>query len=168
MLETWQLIANIATALTSVGLIIAVVQLIKESRVENAQSFFYLHGYLVQEEFSHARATVRTRLYKMPIEDWSKSDKEEANRVCASYDQTGIFLMMGILDRKTKKRFLQSSWGQSIIDQYEGLEQFLNQQQTPTKTGRDFFEHFTWLYHEALEARGEEPRETVETASTAS
>ena len=84
---------------------------------------------------------MRTELFKKDYSEWSEDDKEQANRVCASYDQAGILLSAGVVNPKTAKGFLSSSWGQSIVDQYESLEPFVNDKQTPTATGREFFHH---------------------------
>ena len=83
----WEIAADIATITTSISLIIAIIQLIREKGNENTASFFYLHKYLSQEQFSLARKKVRTILFKKPYEEWTEDDKEQANRVCASYDQ---------------------------------------------------------------------------------
>ena len=145
----WSIWADIATVLTSISLIGAIISLARETRTQNLQSFFYLHGYLSQDEFSKARKAIRTEQFCKLYSSWTEEDKMNANKVCASYDQTGIFLSMGILDKKTMQEFLSSSWGDSIIDQYESLAPFLDDNQTPTQTGREFFRHFAWLYNEA-------------------
>lgn len=144
----WEIAADVATVITSISLIIAIIQLIREKGNENTESFFYLHKYLSQEQFSTARKRIRTELFKKAYSEWTEDDKEQANRVCASYDQAGI-LLNSVVNPKTAKGFLSSSWGQSIIDQYESLTPFLDDKQTPTLTGKQFFRHFTWLYHQA-------------------
>ncbi len=150
----WEIAADIATITTSISLIIAIIQLIREKGNENTASFFYLHKYLSQEQFSLARKKVRTILFKKPYEEWTEDDKEQANRVCASYDQAGILISAGVINPKTTKGFLTSSWGRSIIDQYESLNAFLNDKQTPSQTGKEFFHHFTWLYNQAKKFQG--------------
>ena len=145
----WEIAANIATIVTSISLIFTVVQLIREKGDENTASFFYLHKYLSQEQFSAARKKVRTELYKKDYAEWTEEDREQANRVCASYDQAGILISARVINARTVKGFLSSSWGRSIVDQYEGLTPFLEDLQTPTQKGKEFFQHFTWLYHEA-------------------
>ena len=145
----WEIAPDVATVITSISLVVAIVQLIREKGNENTASFFYLHKYLSQEQFSVARKKVRTELFKKDYATWSEDDKEQANRVCASYDQAGILLSAGVVNPKTAKGFLSSSWGQSIVDQYESLEPFLNDKQTPTATGKEFFHHFTWIYNQA-------------------
>lgn len=145
----WALIANIATVITSISLVAAIIQLISETKAQNLQSFFYLHKYLSQDSLGFARKVVRTKLCNSPYEQWGEEEKEFANRVCASYDQTGILISIGILSKKTKVGFLLSSWGRSIVDQYESLKPFLDDKQTPNQTGREFFWHFAWLYKEA-------------------
>ena len=146
---TWELVANIATSVTSVTLVLAIVQLIREARVQHTQSFIYLHSYLAQQEFSLARKHVRTELLTKPYETWSADDLCAANTVCASYDQMGILITLGVLDRRTRRGVLASSWGKSILDQYEVLEPFLSSLQTPHQTGREFFRHFGELVEEA-------------------
>lgn len=59
---------------------------------------------------------------------------EQANRVCASYGQAGILISGKVINPKTAREFLNSSWGISIIDQYECLGNFLNDYQTQTQT----------------------------------
>ena len=145
----WEIAADIATVATSISLIIAIIQLIREKGNENTASFFYLHKYLSQEQFSIARKKVRTELFKKEYGSWTDDDKEQANRVCASYDQAGILISAGVINPKTTKGFLSSSWGRSIVDQYECLDDFLNDLQTPSQTGKEFFHHFTWLYQQA-------------------
>ena len=151
----WEIAADVATIVTSISLIVAIVQLIREKGNENTASFFYLHKYLSQEQFSIARKKVRTELFKKPYHEWTDQDKEEANRVCASYDQAGILISAGVVNGKTAKGFLSSSWGRSIVDQYECLADFLNDKQTPSQTGKEFFHHFTWLYNQAKKYQGD-------------
>jgi hypothetical protein len=146
----WAFIADIAAIITTVSLVIAVAQLIRSMKTQDLQSFFYIHNYLSQDEFSNARKKIRTELFCTVYSCWGDEEKKSANRVCASYDQAGLLISIGVLNKKTKREFLSSSWGRSIIDQYESLKPFLDDYQTPTQTGREFFKHFTWLYNEAL------------------
>lgn len=141
--------AQWATIITSISILIAMIQLLREARAQNLQSFFYLHEYLSQNELGDCRRTVRTVLYKKPYQTWNEDDFRTANYVCASYDQAGILIDAGVINKKTKIAFLRSSWGQSIIDQYEALDNYLNDMQTPTQSGYDFFVHFGKLYAEA-------------------
>jgi hypothetical protein len=92
---------------------------------------------------------VRTELCKKPYADWTDDDKQAANDVCASYDQAAILLAARVLDSGSEKHFLRSSWGKSICHQYELLKDFLDDRQTPTETGREFFRHFGELYAKA-------------------
>lgn len=145
-MEFISLATQAATVIALISLIAAILSLKRDIRSQNLQSFFYLHRYLSQEEFSIARKKVRTDLSHKPYEQWNEEDKLCANRVCASYDQTGILIAIGALDENTCEQFLSSSWGNSIIDQYEALKPFLDDNQTPHQTGREFFKHFTKLY----------------------
>ena len=145
----WDIAANIATVITSVSIFIALVQVLREVKGQDAQAFFYLHEYLSQNEFSDARKKLRTELFNKPYDEWNGEDFNCANKVCSSYDQAGILISSGIINKKIKTGFLSSSWGRSIIDQYEILTDFLDTKQTPTLTGREFFKHFTWLYNES-------------------
>lgn len=143
------ILAQFATVLTGASIFFAMLQLSREFRVHNLQSLFYLHQYLSQIELGRSRKRVRTELFDKPYVHWSDEDKQAANSVCASYDQAGILLSAGILDNKTCRSFLSSSWGESICDQYEALKPFLDDKQTPSKIGREFFNHFSWLYRAA-------------------
>ena len=152
----WEIAANIAEVITSISLVVAIVQLIREKGNENTSAFFYLHQYLSQEQFSIARKKVRTELFKKDYAEWTDEDREQANRVCASYDQAGILISGKVINPKTARGLLNSSWGISIIDQYESLENFLNDYQTPTQTGKEFFHHFTWLYEQTKKIQGKD------------
>ncbi len=151
----WEIAANIAEVVTSISLVVAIIQLIREKGNENTSAFFYLHQYLSQEQFSIARKKVRTELFKKDYTTWTEEDREQANRVCASYDQAGILISGGVINPKTARGFLSSSWGRSIIDQYECLHAFLDDKQTPSQTGKEFFHHFTWLYLQAKKYQGD-------------
>jgi hypothetical protein len=149
-MEVWEVAANIATVITSLSLIVVVIQLLREMKSQSIQSFYYLHQYLSQEEFRKARVVVRTKLYKLDYSKWDNQDKMYANAVCSSYDQAGILIESKVLNTKMMKIFLKSSWGNSVIDQYQVLKPFLADFQTSNKSGFDFFVHFTKLYNEAL------------------
>lgn len=150
---SWDLLADVATFFASISILVTIAQMRRELRTQNLNSLFYVHEYLSQEDFSRARKRIRTDLCHLPYESWSPQDRDEANRVCASYDQAGLLLGPGVLDKRTRIVFLESSWGQSIIDQYESLAPFLDDLQTPTRTGREFFEHFSSLYDGAVAVR---------------
>ncbi len=151
----WEVAANIATVITGLSIIIALIQLVRESRKQNIEAFFYLHEYLSKDEFSDARKRVRKELYKKPYAEWTEDDKTKASEVCSSYDQAGILIQAGIIKKEAEAGFLGSSWGQSILDQYESLAPFLDDMQTPRQTGREFFRHFTWLYNETKKYQGD-------------
>jgi hypothetical protein len=142
-------IADIATTLASISVLVALLSLKQEAKNARVQAFFYLHGFLATDTLNASRKHIRTTLAHVPYEEWDEKAKSDANNVCASYDQAGILLSTKALDNNTKKRFLESSWGVSIIDQYRLLSDFLDDNQTPYATGREFFEHFKWLNNEA-------------------
>lgn len=141
--------ADVGQMLSGFALLIAVIALIREMRSQNLQSLFYLHQYLAQDDFSEARRRVRTRLHAVAYGAWTEIDRAAASKVCASYDQAGLLLSAGVLSDRTRKLFLDSSWGESVCDQYEALRPFLAEQQTPTRTGVEFFKHFSDLYAES-------------------
>ncbi|MBB5519494.1 DUF4760 domain-containing protein [Amphiplicatus metriothermophilus] len=129
LLAFWQLVANIASTFAAAGVLIALWRVSHDIRTRNQQSFFYLHQYLSQEEFSVARRELRTRLHKLDYSQWTPEDKGFANRVCASYDQAGILITGGIVDARSADVFLRSSWGESICHQYEILKEYLDDAQ---------------------------------------
>ncbi len=139
---------HMAAILTGLSVVIVVLQFTKSVRVQNLQAFFYLHQYLSSNDFGEARHLVRKILYKTDYLNWTVNEKEQVNKVCSSYDQAGLLLSLGILDEKTKRKFLSSSWGESICDQYEILKGYLDDHQTPGKKGKYFFKHFVKLYEE--------------------
>ena len=144
-----QTLADLGSVVGSFSLIIAAIALIREMRTQNLQNLFYLHQYLSQDELSNARRRVRTEIHRREYHEWNDEDREAASRVCASYDQAGLLIGAGVLNDQARKLLLSSSWGESICDQYESLQPFLYDQQTPSRTGFEFFQHFTALYNEA-------------------
>ncbi|MFT3714643.1 MAG: hypothetical protein QM774_01465 [Gordonia sp. (in: high G+C Gram-positive bacteria)] len=108
-------LAQISTALGGFSIMIAMFALLKERRTENLANLFYLHQYLAQEEFSAARRRVRTSMYSKPYDEWSTDDLIAANRVCTCYDQAGLLLGVGAVNKKTVQQFLSTSWGESIL-----------------------------------------------------
>ncbi|MGP0094367.1 MAG: hypothetical protein ACLPKB_31145 [Xanthobacteraceae bacterium] len=138
--------AELATIVTSLSVLILLLSFVSNIRYQRLQSLIYLHQYLSQNDFSVARRAVRTILQKKPYCEWTEEDKLHANRVCASYDQAGILITGGIIDTRSAKVILKSSWGESICHQYEILATYLDDTQTPAGTGREFFRHFGDLY----------------------
>ncbi len=138
--------AQIATIITGLSVILVALSLFTQIKDQRLHSVFYVHEFLSQEQFSLARRHVRTTLHNKSYLEWSDEDRVAANRVCASYDQAGILILGGVINRATAKVLLRSSWGESICDQFEVLRPFLLDLQTPTKTGLEFFRHFAELY----------------------
>jgi hypothetical protein len=150
----WILLANVGTTLAGFSVVFVVIQLAKDTKSQNVQSFFYLHSFLTQSHFNAARKKVRTELYAKPYQEWDKdSDCDAANSVCQCYTEAGVLINSGAIDKKTILMFYNSYWGDSIIHQYEVLSPFLDDSQTPELTGREFFSHFTWLYDEVKKNR---------------
>lgn len=139
----------ITALLTAAIALFAALQLRASRKQQFDQALFYFHQYLANTKFGDARWHMREKLSAKPWNAWTAEDRSTANVVAASYDQAAMLLDTGAITKSHKRRFLQSSWGESICDQYEILSAFLNQNQTPQKKGREFFIHFTNLYEEA-------------------
>lgn len=140
---------QIANILTGITVFIMIVQLRNQGRDQDIQSLLYLQEYLSKDDLNRARYMIRTELCSKQYGQWSAPDKETANKICASYDQAGIIVTEGIVSKKAATLFLKSSWGESICDQYEALKPYLDEFQTPHKTGTEFFRHFAALYKSA-------------------
>lgn len=141
---------SIATIVAAISATIAVFALWRQIRQQNLQSFYYIHQYLSLEEFRSARHLLRTKQHGKSISDLAEPEyRQAANAVCASYDQAGILITIGGIDRNSRELFLSSSWGESVCDHYEMLASYLDTKQTPQKSGREFFRHFTDLYKQA-------------------
>lgn len=142
---------QVSTILTSITVFVMILQLRSDTKDQDLQYLFYLHEYLSNSEFTGARHLVRTELFSKPYDQWVSSDKIAANQVCASYDQAGLLISEGVLNKKTVSLFIKSSWGESICDQFEILRPYLDDQLTPHTTGRRFFRHFDTLYRQACQ-----------------
>ncbi len=141
--------ANAAIALlTAATAFYAALQIRLARDQQQDQSLFYLHQYLASQDFSDARLHVREKLAKLPYDKWEDADRAKANSVAASYDQAGILLNTRIIGPTRRATLLNSSWGESICDQYELLSAYLNDMRTPAKSGREYFAGFGKLYAE--------------------
>lgn len=147
-MQTLQIAADIGTILAGLVTFVAIIALVRELRAQRLQSLFYLHQYLSQIGFSDARQKVKKDLANISYINWRTEDHASAGNVAASYDQAGI-LILTVLDHQLRKAFLSSSWGESVCHQYEILAPFLEDEQAPGKSGRQFFRHFGELYRTA-------------------
>lgn len=145
----------------TIGVIIAAVTLYKHWRVAQIQNFFYLHNLLSRQEYAAARRKMR-EYGKSPRfrkdKTFPKSLKESADLVCASYDQAGILIEAGLLSSRDRRKFYESSWGQSIVEQFEWLRLYLNE---PGKDRIEFFRHFVALSGKVRDANDGEPTSRV-------
>jgi len=107
----------LATAATGIVLLRTDRSIYKQT---DDSAITYLHGYLSNQLFAHARHEVRSCLWS-GLSKWDKDKGEIANEVASSYDQAGILIRSGILSTSGKELFLKSSWGSSISDQWELL-----------------------------------------------
>jgi hypothetical protein len=142
-------LSQISQIVTATALVLGVLQLRKEYIGQNNNSLVYLHNYLSKDQFIEARHEIKVNLRFKDYDEWTDEDRSMANLICSSYDQAGILLAFGIVNAKTKRKLLASSWGVSICDQYECLAHYLEAKQTPSQNGKEFFKHFVALYNEA-------------------
>ena len=148
-----EIIGLVANIVTSISIVVVIVELYSNRKDQQVSRLYYLHNYLAAEQFAQARYHVRHELESKQYSLWSAQDKIMANLVCASYDQAGVIFSFDLINVKLGKTFLKSSWGESICDQYEILEPFMKDKQTPKKTGVEFFRHFHDLYMQAKQIR---------------
>ena len=79
---------------------------------------------LRHDKFSVARHLVRTDLYTKDYKDWDTEERKVANKVCASYDQAGMLIAAGILNKATKEIFLSNYPNTGIVKKGGILEVF--------------------------------------------
>jgi len=137
-----------------------------ERRTWEAQRVIYLHGFLTAPHYADARR--RLRSLNGDIKNWVPAEHDkDMDVVSTGYDQAGFMLLdndyVAEADRKT---LLGSSWGQSIVDQYELIrkrEEVLEKTSDASgranlRTTQNFFKHFTKLYQETCIVRKKQPR----------
>ncbi len=143
-------LAGLAGLIAIIAIIVAYKQHRQQIRDSDLHALFYVHGYLADERFAKARREVRSSLCSKPFKDWGEDEYEAADLVATSYDQAGILFNLGVVSDESKQRFLESSWGRSICDQWEVLDQdWLDEHKVVGRPARDFFIHFEGLYEDA-------------------
>jgi hypothetical protein len=133
----------------------------EEKRSWGVQRFTYLHEFLSDERYAKAR--YRLRKARKNGETYNPNEHDDPmDTVCACYDQAGLILLdADYIEDFDRSKFLKSSWGNSIIEQYEIIRQFEIEREAanggnapnPYST-QDFFEHFRNLYDKTCEVRG--------------
>ena len=110
---------------------------------------------LLTPDFVNARRHIRANrkwLTERRVEQWASEDLRCADLVCASYDQAGLLIIeANLLGTEGTETFLDSSWGDSIVTQYDTLIPYLDADDGGGPR-RDFFRHFVDL-HELSAAR---------------
>jgi hypothetical protein len=138
-----------ATVVLAIGVWFAWKTLGIQEDQKYAEGLFHMHQILMTPDFVKARRYMRTnrqRLREKKVEDWCSEDLQNADLVCASYDQAGVLTKAGLLSKKNRDEFFGSSWGDSIVDQYEGLAPYLDAEAAGGQPYRAFFRHFGELY----------------------
>jgi len=118
----------------------------------SAKNLFSLITFLQEPEARDARAWVLQRLPQKSMDSWDEQDANNASRVCSKYDVVGLLLREGIVPKIP----VLSSWGPSIRNCHEILEQFIRSMQA--KHGPSYWVNFDWMYAEAQEFRPQLPK----------
>src|SRR5215217_6562603 len=103
----WFLIIQVLTTITLVATFIAFLaqlrtmqkqlEVAKQSTL--AQNTLAVAQFLSQPEIRASRRHMFRNLAGKSLRDWSDEDRIEAERVCSSYDVTGLLVRAGIVDR---------------------------------------------------------------------
>lgn len=139
------------------AVIVSICALVVTFRLARRQSqltaFSNLHHYLSREDLQKARMVFRSGKRPQIYAEWDDQLKDAANRIAGSYDQAGLILSVNSMIGKSERQLLlKSSWGDSILDQFEALWPFLEQDQRSGRvcpegrSGFAFFRHFQDLY----------------------
>jgi hypothetical protein len=75
-----------------------------------AQNTLAVAQFLSQPEIRASRRHMFRNLAGKSLRDWSDEDRIEAERVCSSYDVTGLLVRAGIVDRN----IIVENWGGSL------------------------------------------------------
>jgi hypothetical protein len=75
-----------------------------------AQNTLAVAQYLSQPEIRAGRRYMFRQLSDKPLASWTDDDRKEAERVCSSYDVTGLLVRAGIVDRDV----IVNNWGMSL------------------------------------------------------
>ena len=115
---TWFLIIQVVTTITLVATFIAFLaqlrtmqkqlEVAKQSTL--AQNTLAVAQFLSQPEIRASRRHMFRNLAGKKLSDWSDEDRIEAERVCSSYDVTGLLVRAGIADRD----IIIENWGASL------------------------------------------------------
>jgi hypothetical protein len=162
-----QQLANIGQVIGSLAIVLLLYQLRATKRAEIGRNSIELLKYLQQEQIQSARRQVITRLRGKPLDQLNDEDSAAAGTVCASYDQAGVLIKRGIVD---KTMFLHT-WGASIVVTRFILSSFIEQRRQ--EMGATYYEHFDWLrdqaqkYHKRVGSEIALAKDTTKEAKTA-
>jgi len=117
----WTAISAIFTAIGSCSTAISIVVLIAtlfyiHREVHLARISTYAGAYkaiveiLQAEEIRSARRYLFENLEKKPFESWNQEDRQEAEKVCHTYDSVGQMVRYGFIP----KQYVVDSWGASL------------------------------------------------------
>lgn len=111
-----------------------------------AQNILEVVNFLQSNEVRDARTIVREQLRKKRMSEWSESERRAAARVCSTYDVAAILLREKLVPIEP----FTGNWGPSIKDCYEVLLPYIQEMQSPEKSGPEYWNDFGWLYQQVM------------------
>ncbi|MFX0200942.1 MAG: hypothetical protein ACFFCW_32890 [Candidatus Hodarchaeota archaeon] len=143
-----QLVAAIASAVSSVILLISVIILVLQAReVRRAtygQSFKTVYEILQADDVREARGIVLRNLEGKQINTWSEDEKKAAEKVCHTYDSVGIMIRSGMIPVQV----VADSWGDSLRRSWRILAPLVASYRTQ-RNSAEFWDDYEWLAREA-------------------
>lgn len=105
-----------------------------------AQNTLAVAQYLSQPEIRAGRRYIFRQLGDKPIASWTDEDRIEAERVCSSYDVTGLLVRARIVDRDV----IVTNWGMTLSRLYL-IAQPLIVDMRKLSGDPNYWHNFEWL-----------------------
>jgi hypothetical protein len=156
----WQVATAVFTGIEAVSTALSAAILLLTLRfarreIQEMRSATFANTYkaaidiLQPEHVRAARRFVFRELAPRPFCDWSEVDKQEAEKVCHTYDTVGMMIRYGVLP----KEFVVDNWGDSLRNSWRILAPLVASLRTQ-RNYAELWDDFEWLASEARSHRG--------------
>jgi len=152
----WEIIVAVSTAFSALVILItaifAVWQLNEMRKSRQLDAYINIVQILQNEEIRGARRTLISKLTKKDFEEWTEEDRNQAEKVCHTYDTVGMMSLEKHIDSK----LVTAGWHYSITTCWEACCPMIKEYRKTR--GEDYWDNFEKLnkmaqqYEQKMEA----------------
>ncbi|MEM1246050.1 MAG: hypothetical protein AAGA81_16705 [Acidobacteriota bacterium] len=110
----------------------------QEQEATRSQNMLHAVALLRDKDFRTAMMVLRSRLRDVPMESWG-SDSHHVLQICSTFNLVGLLVRGNLVPQQL---FVQH-WGQSVVDAWEVLGDFVSRKQ---RTTPEYCADFAYLY----------------------